>query len=270
MIKLFEKYINEKNFCNAQIVIQNLFTKDAGNKEVYTEYSKFLISQALDAPDVNMKEEFADKANMALMFFMENTTLDSEMIKFINKEQDKLSNLFVEIQEIKVAQINIQSQEIKKKNKEGLKLVRSIIASMKQEATMETIEHKAKQIAQIDTQLYSDYFSEAENKEYENLTRECSEVIKNKSIELQEIANKNYNLQAVNAYKKVFDTFNGTLNCAPNGSVFKEIFAFDPNRLSNETLVYYNHVYSFLLSKLSEDEKYQMTKAAVLSDKRRK
>ena len=43
---------------------------------------------------------------------------------------------------------------------------------------------------------------------------------------------------------------------------------FDASRLYNETLVYYNHVYNYILGQLSDEEKFTLTKYAVMSERK--
>lgn len=44
---------------------------------------------------------------------------------------------------------------------------------------------------------------------------------------------------------------------------------FDASRLYNETLVYYNHVYNYILNELSDEEKFTLTKYAVMCERKR-
>ena len=39
-------------------------------------------------------------------------------------------------------------------------------------------------------------------------------------------------------------------------------------KFSNETLVYYNHVYNYILGQLSDEEKFTLTKYAVMSERK--
>lgn len=50
--------------------------------------------------------------------------------------------------------------------------------------------------------------------------------------------------------------------------IIKGLFMFDASRLYNETLVYYNHVYNYILGQLSDEEKFTLTKYAVMSERK--
>ena len=45
--------------------------------------------------------------------------------------------------------------------------------------------------------------------------------------------------------------------------VSSTLFAFDAGRLFNETLIYYNHVYSFIFGKLDDDGKLALTRYSI-------
>jgi hypothetical protein len=47
-----------------------------------------------------------------------------------------------------------------------------------------------------------------------------------------------------------------------------ELFSYDASRLTNETLIYYNHVYNYILSKLNDEEKLTMTKLSIIAEKK--
>ena len=50
--------------------------------------------------------------------------------------------------------------------------------------------------------------------------------------------------------------------------VLKGLFVYDASRLYNETLVYYNYVYNYVLGKLSDEDKFLMTKFAIMCERR--
>ena len=70
------------------------------------------------------------------------------------------------------------------------------------------------------------------------------------------------------AYEKVFNMFKNNEVADSHKEVIKGLFSFDASRLYNETLVYYNHVYNYILNKLSDEDKFALTKYAILSEKR--
>jgi len=87
--------------------------------------------------------------------------------------------------------------------------------------------------------------------------------------EFERIENVKYNQEAVAAYERIFNVFKDPQNTTYHPNQIIELFTFDSSRLFNETLIYYNHVYNFILSKLSDEEKLAITKLAIIAEKKR-
>ena len=51
--------------------------------------------------------------------------------------------------------------------------------------------------------------------------------------------------------------------------IIKNMFSFDATRLFSETVIYYNQVYSYIFSVLSDEDKLALTKVAINSQKKR-
>lgn len=45
------------------------------------------------------------------------------------------------------------------------------------------------------------------------------------------------------------------------------LFSYDASKLFNETLIYYNHVYSFIFNKLDDNGKFRLTQISIDSEK---
>ena len=76
------------------------------------------------------------------------------------------------------------------------------------------------------------------------------------------------NLKAVQAYENVFNYFKNNNVVDGHKDIIKSMFEFDASMLFNETLIYYNHVYNYVLSKMNDEEKLLITKYAIMSEKK--
>ena len=101
------------------------------------------------------------------------------------------------------------------------------------------------------------------------MTRQCSKIVDIKLRVFQRMADAEYNEQALDAYERVYQYFK--TGEVPNNhkEVINGLFGFDTSRLFNETLTYYNHIYAYVLSKLNDEGKFLLTKAAIRSEMRR-
>ena len=101
------------------------------------------------------------------------------------------------------------------------------------------------------------------------LTKKSSEVVSVKMASFEKKRNRDYNLKAIESYERIFNMFKNRKVVGDHKEVLKGLFVYDASRLYNETLVYYNHVYNYVLNKLSDEEKFTMTKYAIMCEKMR-
>lgn len=91
MIELLKKYISEGSKSNALLVAQNLFNKNKGDKEFFSQYFSLL----LDAAESNHgnSEKFIGQAITVLSVYSENTDLDEGTVNYIRQCELKLNSL---------------------------------------------------------------------------------------------------------------------------------------------------------------------------------
>ena len=76
------------------------------------------------------------------------------------------------------------------------------------------------------------------------------------------------NKKAVNAYNSAFTSFKNNESRYKDKSqlfslVSTTLFTYDAGRLFNETLIFYNHVYSYIFNKLDDNGKLELTKYSI-------
>lgn len=93
-------------------------------------------------------------------------------------------------------------------------------------------------------------------------------TISAKMRQLEYKDNIDYNKKAVNAYNSAFTSFKNNESRYKDksqlfGLVSTTLFAYDAGRLFNETLIFYNHVYSYIFSKLDDNGKLELTRYSI-------
>ena len=93
--------------------------------------------------------------------------------------------------------------------------------------------------------------------------------------ELEHKDNVLYNQKAVDAFASAFKQFKDNEAKYKNHTQLytlasTTLFAFDAARLFNETLIYYNHVYSYIFSKLDDDGKLALTRYSIECERKLK
>ena len=116
--------------------------------------------------------------------------------------------------------------------------------------------------------LNVDNFVERQKKDYDGLTKRLSKIIEEKNKDFERQKNVQYNSDAINTYERLFKAFCNK-NIEYNEGQIVDLFAFDTTRLFNETIVYYNYVYSFIFNRLDDESKVKMTRLAILTEKKR-
>ena len=240
MIELLKKYISQNDISNALLVGQNLFNKNKGNKQVFSMYFNLLLNAA--SSNYNSSDKFIEQAVAVLTLYSENAEINEDEVSYIRSCEDNL---------------NVVVSDIKKK-----------YASLSEAKIKKEFDSILKEIYEIDGRFDKGNLVSRQRNEYEELTTKCQLIVDSKLKEFDRLANIEYNKRAVASYEKIFNLFKDTKHASYKPNEILELFQYDSSRLFNETLIYYNHVYNFILSKLNDEEKLTMTKLAIVAEKK--
>lgn len=270
MLELFNMYKNSGSYTEALMVGRNLFNKNSSNAIVFNEYFDLLCSQAQSfANAIDERRQFISRAEVALAFFSENVDLNTEQVEKIKAYEAQLTTIVKKFNDEVDKQNALVAAKTSKENNEKLALIEKLYKKLQKLSNKQEFDKALEQIGGIDNIFDKNAFDTPQQERYAQLTKLCTEVINKKLATFERNENVNYNQQAIEAYKRVFDFFRANEYNNPNHKeIIKNFFAFDASRLFNETLVYYNHVYSYILSKMNDDEKFTLTKYAVISDRK--
>lgn len=250
---LFDKFKLEGDVEKTILVGQNMLNKNSGSREVFDKYFEYLI----ELVDSNEKYRgYLQKAEMALSFYAENAELTEQTIEYILGRYNLIRN--------------IRDNMIRKScldNEETLKLIERLINRMGNTSEKDSFNNDLTRVEKMDMLLDKDNFTAEQQELYASISKKCATIVENRLRYFERKKNIEYNLQAVSSYEKVYQLFKGN-NCPNNHEqIMKEFFSYDASRLFNETLVYYNQVYSYILSKLNDKDKFLLTKAAILGER---
>ena len=129
-------------------------------------------------------------------------------------------------------------------------------------------------LGEADIKINKDALTEDQQRRYDELTKECTDLISQKMRELEHRNNMAYNKRAVSSYADAFSRFKRdeskyTQESQLYALASETLFAYDAARLFNETLVYYNHVYSYIFSKLDDSGKLALTRFSIECERKR-
>lgn len=268
MNPLFLEYKNSGKITEALLVGRNMANKNPGDDEGISEYVDLLLDLAEKLPSLSERKTYVGQANVTLSFYEENAELTPEIIEKIAEYRNRLGSIAVAIDDEENAKANEGLHHIQTENGRLIKELFSIKQKISNTKEKDEFDKRLQEISLIDSKIEHTYLTDEQKTHYDQLNRECSEIISSKMRELEHISNVEYNKKAVAAYDSAFKKFKDNESKYKNqtqlfGLVSSTLFAFDAGRLFNETLIYYNHVYSYIFGKLDDDGKLAITRFSI-------
>lgn len=268
MIELFNSYKNAGKISEALLVGRNIFNRHSGDKIVFDTYYDFLCTLAETLPSFEDRTAFTEQASVALAFFSENVEINDDMVANIVTYQNRLNAIVQTIADSEQATIETMHKASEAQNNTLLKKLYQVKSSLQSAMTQEQLDKALSESGVLDAEINKDFLSEEQNKTYATLTKEYTELISAKMGELEYKKNVAYNKSAAESFAKAFKQFRDDESKHKNQNqlftlVAKSLFAYDASCLFNETLIYYNHVYSYIFSKLDDDGKLALTRYSI-------
>lgn len=268
MLSLFEEYKSSNMIAEALMVGHNLFNKHPGNEEVFNAYFSFLCSLAESMPSFSDKMNFAEKADVALAFFTENADLTKTTVEAIERNRGRLVAIYEGLDATKAEKVAAERAAVEQHNSECLKKLYAMKDKLQSAKTQSEFDNLLLQVGKLDEDMDKSAFTEEQDTIYQSLTKEHTDLISAKMRQLEHDANVAYNKKAADAFASAFQSFRKDESKYKNQTQLfalasSTLFAYDASRLFNETLIYYNHVYSYIFSKLDDDGKLALTRYSI-------
>lgn len=268
MMTLFNCYKNAGKISEALLVGRNTFNRNPSNAEIFDAYYSFLCTLAETLPSFADRSHFADQASVVLAFYTENAILTKSVVAEIMAYQSRLDAIYDEIARVHQEKSEKEKQEIEHHNSECLKKLYTLKDKLQAVSAQTEFDAILGQIGQVDAEIIKDSFTREQSDTYDALTKDHTDIISAKMRELEFKKNVAYNKQAADSFAKAFNQFRNNESKFKNQTqlfslVSTTLFAYDASRLFNETLIYYNHVYSYIFSKLDDDGKLALTRFSI-------
>lgn len=268
MLNLFEEYKNAGKISEALLVGRNLFNHNPENEAIFSAYFEYLCLLAETLPSIADKEAFAEQARIALAFYSENATLTNDVMDRISAQQQRINTILVELEQAKAEREKAERATVEAHNSACLKKLLILKDTLQSADTQESFDAILVKIGKIDSEIDKDALTEEQNNVYEALTKDHTELIGSKMRQLEYKKNIDYNKKAAEAFASAFERFRKDEGKYKKQTQLftlasKTLFAYDASRLFNETLIYYNHVYSYIFSKLDDDGKFALTRYSI-------
>lgn len=268
MLELFNSYKDAGKISEALMVGRNAFNRNPDNAEIFDAYFSYLCTLAETLPSFSDRSHFAEQAGVALAFYTENAILTESVISDVITYQSRLDTICGEIASVQQTKTDRENEEIEHHNSECLKKLYALKDKLQTVSVQADFDALLAQIGQVDAEIIKDGFTREQSNTYDALTKDHTELISSKMRELEYKKNVAYNKQAADSFAKAFNQFRNNESKYRNQTqlfslVSTTLFAYDASRLFNETLIYYNHVYSYIFSKLDDDGKLALTRFSI-------
>ena len=266
MIELVKKYIDDGNMSNALMVGQNLFNKNKGDKQVFSLYFSLLLDAANS--NFDQSDKFIEQLVTVLSIYSENAELSENEVQYIRECEDKINKVVSSINEKREIKKNEYLKSVILNNDSFLAKAKNSIDLLNKASSRSSFNSILKDIYDLDEKLDKNSFVSRQRIEYEKMTNDCQKIVDIKLKQFDRLDNVEYNKKAVESYEKIFKLFKDAKSVSYKTNDIIELFSYDASRLTNETLIYYNYVYNYILSKLDDDQKLTMTKLSIIAEKK--
>lgn len=268
MNKMFSEYKDAGKIQEALLIGRNMVNKEPGNPECVDDYLDFLLMLAEKLPRTNERKNFAEQANLVLAFYEENAELTNGIINDIQSYHNRLNAAVDDISRIEQEELGRQQRAIEEANTAQIKKLYTIKQKLEKVRTHAEFDDVLRDIGTVDEKIVHEKLTVEQKRHYEQLNKSCTDIISNKMRQLEYTDNIDYNKKAVNAYNSAFISFKNNEARYKDKSQFYSfvsttLFAYDARRLFNETLIFYNHVYSYIFNKLDDNGKLELTKYSI-------
>jgi len=270
---MFDKLDKENRIWDAHIVAKNAYNRDLANQEAFGNYIDFCLKVSHYPIELNNRKFFLSEAETALTFFSENAEMNEVILDLILSYRGKIFETVEEIRGVESKQEADRYNDIEKSNSDILAELSKLKGDVFSAKNQEEFNRYLIEIEQKERDLDKGALNDEQNRLYNTLTKDFSEQISSKMQQFARQENVAYNKKAVEDFKQAFEKFmeNENKYIGSDTNLFalvnKRLFAYDASRLFNETLIYYNHVYSYLFSKLDDNGKYRLTQYSIEAEK---
>lgn len=272
-LSLFQEFITKNEIWQANLLIKNIFNKNIENRDVFQTFYEFSIKIANWNLDIPTRKMFLEQASSAVIFFSENALLTSDVIEMVYACQNEVDNIRNEITRIEQIQIDRRVEDAKKEQSELILKLTEYKFALGKSRNQQEFNTLLEKIKVVEEQIDVSFLAEMDEKLYKELTMDYPNIINQKLNEFEKVKVKEYNKKAVSDFYQVFNEFKQnedkykTSMLELKRLVRTRLFSYDAGRLLNETIIYYNHVYSYIFGKLDEEGKYNLTELAIELEK---
>ena len=269
----FYMQLKAKNPFDAYLVIKNELNKDISNIALFEEFIDISMDLAMTYILFQERKQYIEEATSALALFSECVQIDAEVLALIKYTRERINNTLKAILEDEQEYFQKKAEEARKENNSILTQISAINTQMTTCEDQKSFDVLLSELAKLEEKLEKELFTDHQKKTYDILTQRVSTTVSETMEKIHHLSLLEYNKQAIRQFKGVFDAY-----CADKkrykdsettlkSLLTSKFFSFDTSKLFNESLIYYNHVYSMIFNESSDYLKFKITEWALTTKK---
>ena len=277
MNELYTKLQDDNHLFDAYFVIKNDLSHNPGDIEIFKTFMDLALRIASFDMEFNARRKYLSEADMALTIFSESVEMtDESIIGLIKDYSSKISKASIALQKEEEKSIYELEESKRQGNQKLFEELADIYKKMESINSQKELDDILQNIADIEAQIDKRVFSVTQQQTYESLTQGFSKLISEKMEDINHLELLNLNKEAIENFKLVFDKYNEKKSFYNKNEadlkalVTKYLFAYDSRQLFNESLIYFNHVYSTIFNGVDDDLKFKLTEWSITADKFKK
>lgn len=273
--ELFSQLIEKNDFWSANLLLKNSFNRNVEDVESFKRFFDFSLKVARWNINLDSRITFLEQAKSGLIIFSENVDINDDILKLIQSCQKEIAATHEDIEKIEQELVVKKNNEIQQNNINLLSKLIDCKMPLQNCSTQEQFHELLIDIKNTEELIQVSYLDVEQKSLFDDLTKEYPELIKNKLNEIERKRLREYNKTAVAEFNAVFGKFKNNEDKYKNNLVelkrlvANRLFIFEADQLYNETLIFYNHVYSYIFGSLDEEGKYRLTELAIDTEKKR-
>ena len=271
--ELYDKFMIEIKLLDAYLVIKNMYAKNLDNVDVFKAFFELGLRLAMFDVEFSERKNYLNEASNSLALFSDNANLSEDVVVLIKECEKKIAEVYNSIIFDEEKQKEEAFNQIVIRNNEALKRLNELLEEIKTIVTQKAFDEKLKEISAVEEQLSKTNFTESQENSYQILSKHFSNVISKKMEEINKLELVELNKKAISTYKQVFETYIANKEKYKENEsnlkalVYHTLFAFDTRDLFNESLIYYNHIYSMIFNEVNDKLKFKLTEWSIEATK---
>ena len=275
--ELFDQLRNGSgtDFRDAYLVIKNQYSRHPDNTELFCTFIDYTLEISGYDMEFDARKTYLEEAYAALTIFSESADISADILALIKEKNGDVAKARARIELDEKAFYEKKQEQVRAENAQILKKLTDLCQSIKGIQTQEQFDQILTDISQAEEKLIQDLLTPKQNEAYRKLSKYCSDSISQKMEELNYQNLLSINMKAAESFKKVMDTYSADPSRFNSNTgnlrnlVVTQLFSYDTKDLFNETLIYYNHVYSYIFNQVDEQLKFRLTEWSLEAKKSR-